>query len=219
MKRNFARHGIPQDCVSVNGPQFDSYEYANFAKEYWLKSTKSSRYHSQENGNGKAESAVKVAKNILKKTRNEDPHLALLAYSNTPKKGYTYSLSQMLMSRRLRDTISTLPSQLQPHPVPKTTVAKYIAIRRARSKQNYDKKASRPLKAFLENDNVFVKPLPGNKHKPWIGGTVMENYNRRSCVVQTPIGRIRRNHKKIRKGRTRRWGNKGLRMGNYIADR
>lgn len=183
MKRNFARHGIPQECVSDNGPQFDSYEYAKFAKEYGFKPIKSSPYHSQ--GNGKAESAVKVAKNILKKSRNEDPHLALLAYRNTPQQGYTYSPSQRLMSRRLRDTISTLASQLQPHPVPKTTVLNDIATRRARSKQHYDRKASRPLKEFLKNDKVFVKPRPGNKHKPWICGTVMENRAQRSCVCGT----------------------------------
>jgi len=25
MKRNFARHGIPDECISNNGPQFDSF--------------------------------------------------------------------------------------------------------------------------------------------------------------------------------------------------
>ena len=82
MKRNFARHGVPDECISDNGPQFDSYEYSRFAKEYGFTLIKSSPYHSQ--GNGKAESAVKVAKNILKKSRHEDPYLALLAYRNTP---------------------------------------------------------------------------------------------------------------------------------------
>lgn len=63
------------------------------------------------------------------------------------------------MFRRLRDTISTLPSQLQSHPVPRSTVVSDIPTRRARSKQYYDTRVSRPLKKFLENDdNVFVKP-------------------------------------------------------------
>jgi len=34
MKRNFARHGIPDECISDNGPQFDSYEYSRFARDY-----------------------------------------------------------------------------------------------------------------------------------------------------------------------------------------
>lgn len=65
MKKNFARAGIPLVCVSDNGPQFNGYEYSQFAREYGFKPMKSSPYHSK--GNGKAESAVKVAKNILKK--------------------------------------------------------------------------------------------------------------------------------------------------------
>ena len=99
MKRNFARHGIPDECVTDNGPQFDSHEYARFAREYEFTSIKSSPYHSK--GNGKAESAVKIAKNILKKSRFEDPYLALLAYRNTPQQGYQYSPGQRLMSRKI----------------------------------------------------------------------------------------------------------------------
>ena len=85
MKRNFVRHGIPDECITDNSPQFVSHEYARFVGEYRFPSIKSSPYHSR--GNGKAESAVKIAKNILKKSRFEDPYLALLAYQNTPQQG------------------------------------------------------------------------------------------------------------------------------------
>ena len=34
MKKNFARHGIPSECISDNDPQYVSYEYKLFAKEY-----------------------------------------------------------------------------------------------------------------------------------------------------------------------------------------
>ena len=138
MKRNFARHGIPDECISDNGPQFDSHEYSRFAQGYGFTLIKSSPYHSL--GNGKAESAVKVAKNILKKSRHEDPYLALLAYRNTPQQGYTYSPAQRLMSRRLQDIIFTAPSQLRPRPPPSTLVVQDIGNRRKRSKMYYDKK-------------------------------------------------------------------------------
>ena len=52
MKRNFARHGIPDDCISDNGPQFDSHEYSKFARDYRFNPVKSSLYYSC--GNGKA---------------------------------------------------------------------------------------------------------------------------------------------------------------------
>ena len=71
MKRNFARHGILDECITDNGPQFGSHEYSRFAREYGFTMIKSSPYYSRENG--KAESAVKIAKNILKKSRHEDP--------------------------------------------------------------------------------------------------------------------------------------------------
>lgn len=180
-----------------NGPQFISHEYDLFAKEYGFKPVKSSPNHSQ--GNGKAESAVKIAKNILKKARYEDPYLALLAYRNTPQQSYTYSAAQRLMSRKLRDIIPTIATQLQPHPVPHNVVVNDIAMRRTRSKRYYDRKVSKPLKEFARGEKVFVKPNPSNKHKPWVHGEVTDKPAPRSCLVQTPLGMIRRNHRQIRK--------------------
>jgi len=69
MKRNFARQGIPDECITNNGPQFDSHGYSSFAQEYGFTMIKSSSYYSR--ANGKAESVVKIAKNILKKTRRK----------------------------------------------------------------------------------------------------------------------------------------------------
>lgn len=197
MKRNFARLGIPLECVSDNGPQFISHEYDQFAKEYGFTLIKSSPYHSQ--GNGKAESAVKIAKTILKKARHEDPYLALLAYRNTPQQNYTYSPAQRLMSRKLRDILPTISTQLQPHPVPRNVVVKDIASRRTNSKLYYDRKVSRPLREFVRGEKVFVKPNPGNKHKPWVHGEVIDKPAPRSCLVQTPRGLVRRNHRQMRK--------------------
>lgn len=152
MKRNFARHGIPEEWVTDNGPQFDSHEY--FAQEYGFTTMKSSPYYSQ--GNGKAESAVKIAKNILKKSRHEDH--ALLAYGNTPQLGYDYSPAQRLMSRRLRDIILTADSQLAPQTASQSVVLRNIAQRRLRSKAQYDQKASVPLREFAQGEKVYVKP-------------------------------------------------------------
>ena len=73
-------------------------------------------------GNGKAESAVKITKNVLKKSRKEDPYLALLAYRNSPQQIYNYSPAQRLMSRRLKDIIPTAPPSTQPtDSVPKSS--------------------------------------------------------------------------------------------------
>jgi len=92
MKRNFACYGMPDMCISDNGSQFDCHAFSWFVRDYGFALVKSSPYHSH--GNGKADSAVKIAKNILKKSREEDPYIALLAYRNTPLRGHINFIPQ-----------------------------------------------------------------------------------------------------------------------------
>ena len=104
------------------------------------------------------------------------------------------------MNRKLRDIIVSVPQQLKPHPVSSTEVVNDIMLRGVWSKQQYDKRASpQPLKSFSRNDQVFVKPNPKNKHKPWIYGQVIKNRGHRSCVVNMAVGLIQRNHKQLQK--------------------
>ena len=84
MTRQFARHSIPHELI-INGPQFESHEYSRFAREYGFTMVKSSPYYTR--GNGRAESAYKIAKNVLQKSRKENSYLSLLAYRNTPQQG------------------------------------------------------------------------------------------------------------------------------------
>ena len=65
LKGHFARHGIPEQLVTDNGPQFVSRHFLKFSKECDSEHRTSSPHHSQPNG--KAESAVKQAKKILLK--------------------------------------------------------------------------------------------------------------------------------------------------------
>ena len=199
MKRQFACHGIPDECISDNGTQFESHEYSSFAREHGFIVRKSSPYHSR--GNEKAESTVKIAKNILKKSRHEDPYLALLAYQNTPQQGYDYSPAQRLMSRRLRDIIPTAPRQLAPHTVSPSLVQENISERRRRSKAQYDKRVSAPLAELSEGDKEYVEPRPTKKHQPWIYGEVIGGPAPRSCLVSTAMGPVQRNHAQIREAK------------------
>ena len=166
MKRNLARHGIPDTCISDNGPPFDCHEFSRFACDYGVAMVKSSPYHSC--GNGKAESAVKIAKNILKKSREEDPYIALLAYLITPQQGHVYSPAQRLMSRRFRDLIPMATSKLQPQLIVSSVVTQYIAERKQKAKAHYDKRGSKQLSEFTIGERGFVKPSPRNRSKPWL---------------------------------------------------
>ena len=114
----FATHGIPKVVVSDNGPQYASSEFAQFAKEWgFTHVTSSPRY---PRANGEAERAVKTAKSIL--TKNDNPFLGLMAYRSAPIHN-GLSPSQLLMSRRLRTTLPTVPKMLAPE-VPDRQVVK-----------------------------------------------------------------------------------------------
>ena len=66
--------------------------------------------------NGKAKSAVKVAKKIFKKAHrdNKDPWLVLLDQRNTPTQGVNSSPVQRLMSRRTRTLLPVSANLLYP---------------------------------------------------------------------------------------------------------
>ena len=85
-RQQFARHGIPKCCVTDGGLQFVSQEYHNFSTTWGFNHITSSPHHAQ--GKAKAESAVSVAKNLLKKSKrgNGDFELALLEFRNTMDK-------------------------------------------------------------------------------------------------------------------------------------
>ena len=76
-KRHCAHHGIA-NMVTDNGPQYSSTQFAKFACECEFQNITSSLLHSQ--GNGKSESAVITAKNLVKKAKrdNKDLHMSLL---------------------------------------------------------------------------------------------------------------------------------------------
>ena len=105
----FARNGIPEKVHSDNGPPYDSQEYSHFAREWGFQIAPSSPRYAQSNGD--AERAVQTVKNILKKEK--DKEFALLAYRSTPLSN-GYSPVELVMGRRLHNTVPMFQSQLTP---------------------------------------------------------------------------------------------------------
>lgn len=102
LKSHFARNGIPDIVVSDNGRQFTSDEFADFARKWDFEHRTSIAGHQQ--ADGKAEAAVKAAKNILRKAEESgnDPYLAILAVRNTPTEEMDTSPAQRLLGRRTK---------------------------------------------------------------------------------------------------------------------
>eukprot|EP00057_Strongylocentrotus_purpuratus_P027755 XP_011682229.1 PREDICTED: uncharacterized protein K02A2.6-like [Strongylocentrotus purpuratus] len=72
MKAQFARHGIPVEVITDNGPQFASDEFARFGATWDFKHTTTSPLYPQ--ANGKVENAVKTAKALLTKAKEGHTH-------------------------------------------------------------------------------------------------------------------------------------------------
>ena len=98
----FARRGLPDVLVSVNGPQFVSAEFANFTKKWKFEHVTSSPHNAQSNG--KAENTVKTVKQLFTKCKEDgtSEFLALLDWHNTLSEGTGVSPAQRLMGHRCK---------------------------------------------------------------------------------------------------------------------
>ena len=68
---SFVGHGIPEKLVSDNGPQFSAQEFAHFANYWDFRRITSSLTYPQLNG--LAEKSVHIAKQLLKKSKSDNP--------------------------------------------------------------------------------------------------------------------------------------------------
>ena len=198
LKAHCARYGIPDEIVSDGGPQYMSSEFAEFCKDWGIKHTVSSPYHSQSNG--KAESAVKAAKKMLRKAQKEgqDPYLAMLNIRNTPQQGIGLSPVQRLMGRRTKTTLPTSVKLLQSEH-DKNVVEKLK--RNTQRQEHYYNKGAHDLRELNEGDCVRIKPRPGEKPS-WQKGIVKGKVDIRSYEVETETGKVyRRNRRYLRKSK------------------
>ena len=194
LRAQFARHGIPDICMSDNGPQFASEEFSNFAQKWEFEHITSSPHYPQSNG--KAEQAVKVAKQILRKAKHakSDPYLALLDYRNTPTQHVGSSPVMRLMGRRTKTLLPTKGKLLQPT---NATLEKE-KIDKAKVKQAvYYNRTAHQLTPLTVGETVRVK----TPNRPWEKGTVTNTkLDNRSYEVKTEAGASYiRNRKHLRK--------------------
>ena len=117
LRQNFARHGIPEELLSNYGPEFSSYEFQDFAREFGFKPITSSPKYPQNN-----------------------PYQALLELRNTPLPGVGLSPVQLLMGRRTKSFIpNNLPGKSFKKKLQFNQKQKYFYDRNAQDKKPLSK--------------------------------------------------------------------------------
>ena len=108
----FSEFGKPQIFRSDNGPCYSSQEFRFFMQNWLIEHRTSSPHYPQSNG--LAESMVKVSKNLIEKAIRQDLpwNRLLLDYRCTPISSEIPSPAEILFGRKLRSSISILPSQV-----------------------------------------------------------------------------------------------------------
>ena len=193
LKATFARYGVADEVVSDNGPQFSSEELKKLACELAFTHITSSPHHPQ--GNGHAERAVQIAKGILKQ---KDPLLALMCYRSTPCSSTGISPAELLMGRKIRTTLPTLESNLQPRwPSKQKVAAKDAAEKRKQTHYYNQRHGARSLPPLQPGDHVLTRL---DNQKSWATPAEVkgEGITPRSYLVETEQGAtLRRNRRHL----------------------
>ncbi|XP_011859611.1 PREDICTED: uncharacterized protein LOC105557076 [Vollenhovia emeryi] len=187
MSEIFARQGVPEEILTDNGTQFNPFHgsslFKNFQDAYGFRLITRSPGYPQSNG--LAEAGVQLVKKIFLK--EGDPYKGLLIYRNTPLKN-GYSPAELSMSRRLRDTLPTTASNLEPRVVCKEAVGEKEDRRRKRIEDNYNKsKGTRQLPELTPGTRVFIKDAKK------FGTVIQKAEQPRSYIIQTDTNKLRRN--------------------------
>ena len=143
-----------------------------------------------------AESAVKVAKKIL---RQSDPEKALMIYNATPIAATGYSPAQLLMGRKIRTNLPQNAHFSEPKWPEFDEISDNHDKSRAKAEIAYNKAhGARPLSPLKPGDKVRIMHPQA---KQWSQETASvvgpAGDNPRSYMVDTPTGPLRRNRRHL----------------------
>ena len=188
-KAQFARYGQPDRVITDCGL------FRQFAQHWGFEHVTSSPRHPK--ANGKAESAVKIAKNICKRASGagDDAWRAILLWRNTPTVGMDSSPAQRLMARRLKTPLPLTDELLEPCVVP--GVKEKIQYKRQVAKHYYDRSA-KDLPELRIGQSFRMKPLPGDRTGRWRRGMCLQQVAPRSYLVEVDGTTYRRNRIDLR---------------------
>ena len=188
----FSTHGLPENIVCDNGPQFRE-KFLKFTKDHDINLVTSSPYLPQSNG--KAENAVKTIKRIFKKCRDNkiSEQLAILNYNNTPTEGIELSLSQRLFGRRCRTLLPLTEEILKARH--KTDEEREKQSKTKIKQAYYYNTELNPSPIYKEGDVVHIKKP---REEFWTKGKCLKEVKPRSFEIEIKDKVYRRNSRDIR---------------------
>lgn len=154
----FSIHGLPEQVVSDNGPQFTSEEFVTFLHRNGVKHIRSSPYHPATNG--LAECFIKTMKQSLKISVKKGLTLShrlidfLLKYRSSPHTTTGVTPSLLLHKREMRTRFDLLKPNSKAHVAEKQTRQKSNQSSRSESGFTFDGGQSVMVKNFRSGPEV-----------------------------------------------------------------
>ena len=133
------------DVVSNNGPQFSSFEFAQFAKDWdFIHDSSSPKYPKSD---GMAENAVKIVKGLLKKAdkHKKDPYLASIAHRSTPSSSNNKSPYEKLFGHAMRATLPDLHNMRKSKNIPASDLPAKFQPKYSNKQRHYYNRSAKEL--------------------------------------------------------------------------
>ena len=186
-RKLFGIHGISELLFTDNCPQFDSYAFKQFAKQWSFVHTTSSPRYAQSNGF--VERTVQTVKNTIRKAKMDelDPELALLCLRTTPISDKIRSPNEMLVGRKAK---ANLPKSTRNQLVDSEQINAALRDRQVSQKSNYDSRAGAELPQLYAGQHVRFQYHPSGNWMP--ARIVRETDDTRSYLLETSNGSLLR---------------------------
>ena len=176
----FAHHGLPEQLVSDNGPQFISEEFSHFVQENGIKHVLCAPYH--PSSNGLAERFVQTFKRAMKAGEGDGKSLNhrlsdfLFDYRSSEHATTAVSPSELFFQRKLRTRFNLL----------RPDTKSVVTSKQADQKMGHDKHSK--LRSLFPGQPVMVRDF--RKHNKWIPGHILKKLGPVTYSVEIENGHV-----------------------------
>ena len=184
LRELFAKYGLPVQCVSDNGPQFRSEDFARFLKLNGVKHVRVAPYHAASNGLAeRMVQSFKAHMKICKGSKLSVPQRIanfLLTYRSTRHPTTGSTPAKLFLGRELRTRLTLL----------RPSTAEKVMESQAKQKGTHDVHAK--FREFYPGDRILIRDL--RKENTWWPGSVAERSGPKSYIVVLNDGRVWKRH-------------------------